>query len=105
MSPSSRERPVKALVIQNGFGLDNLAVSERPNPAPGPGQVLVRIRAASLNYRDLLLANGQYNPKLKFPRVLGSDGAGEVVAVGSNVTNVKPGERVIGCFMQHWVDG
>ena len=96
---------MKALVIQNGFGLDNLALIERPDPAPGPEQVLVRIRAASLNYRDLLIAKGHYNPKLKFPRILGSDGAGEVVAVGKSVTSYKPGDRVIGCFMQHWVDG
>jgi NADPH:quinone reductase-like Zn-dependent oxidoreductase len=58
-----------------------------------------------LNYRDLLIARGQYNPKLKFPRVLGSDAAGEVVAVGESVTNYKSGDRVIGCFMQHWIDG
>jgi NADPH:quinone reductase-like Zn-dependent oxidoreductase len=96
---------VKALVIQGAFGLENLAFEERPQPAPGPGQVLVRVRAASLNYRDLLIARGQYNPKLKFPRVLGSDAAGEVAAVGDGVTNVKPGDRVIGCFMQHWVGG
>jgi NADPH:quinone reductase-like Zn-dependent oxidoreductase len=96
---------VKALVIQNGFGLDNLAVVERPEPAPGPEQVLVRIRAASLNYRDLLIAKGQYNPKLKFPRILGSDGAGEVVTVGKSVTSFKPGDRVVGCFMPHWIDG
>ena len=96
---------MRALVLQNAFGLDNLAIVQRPDPTPGPGQVLVRVRAASLNYRDLLLAKGVYNPKLKFPRVLGSDAAGEVVAVGSGVANFKPGDRVIGCFMQHWVDG
>lgn len=96
---------MKALVIQNAFGLDNLGFEDRPPPAPGPGQVLVRVRAASLNYRDLLIAKGQYNPKLRLPRVPGSDGAGEVAAVGPGVTDWKPGDRVIGCFMQNWTGG
>lgn len=96
---------MKALVIQNGFGLENVGVVDLPDPGPGPGQVLVRIRAASLNYRDLLIARGHYNPKLKMPRVLGSDGAGEVVSVGAGVTAIKPGDPVVGCFMQHWIDG
>ena len=96
---------MKALVIHTAFGLENLAVVDRPDPAPGPGQVLVRVRAASLNYRDLLLAKGQYNPKLAFPRVLGSDAAGEVAAVGAGVTRWEPGDRVAGCFMPHWDGG
>jgi NADPH:quinone reductase-like Zn-dependent oxidoreductase len=96
---------MKALVLHTAFGLENLAVVERPDPTPGPGQVLVRVRAASLNYRDLLIAKGQYNPKLQFPRVLGSDGAGEVVATGPGVTRWAAGARVAGCFMPRWTDG
>ena len=96
---------MKALVIHTAFGLENLAVVDQPAPAPGLGQVLVRVRAASLNYRDLLLAKGQYNPKLTFPRVLGSDAAGEVAAVGADVTRWKPGDRVAGCFMPPWDGG
>lgn len=96
---------MKAFVIRSAFGLENLAVEDRPDPVPGPGQVLVRVRAASLNYRDLLIAKGQYNPKLKFPRVLGSDAAGEVAAVGPGVTARAAGDRVVGCFMQDWVGG
>jgi NADPH:quinone reductase-like Zn-dependent oxidoreductase len=96
---------LKALAIQNGFGLENLALLDLPDPTPGPGQVLVRVRAASLNYRDLMVAKGQYNPRLTFPRVLGSDAAGEVVAVGAGVTRFRPGERVIGCFFQDWDAG
>ncbi len=96
---------MKAFVIQQSFGLENLAHVEKPDPTPGPGQVLVRMRAASLNFRDLLIAKGQYNPKLPFPRILGSDGAGEVASVGDGVTQWKPGDRVGGCFFPHWIDG
>jgi NADPH:quinone reductase-like Zn-dependent oxidoreductase len=96
---------MKALVIDNGFGLENLALVERPTPTPGPGDVLIRVKAASLNYRDLLIARGQYNPRLKFPRILGSDAAGVVEAVGPGVTRFKPEDRVIGCFMPNWIEG
>ncbi|MFY9822044.1 MAG: NAD(P)-dependent alcohol dehydrogenase [Thermoanaerobaculia bacterium] len=87
------------------FGLDHLAIVERPDPAPGPGQALVRLRAASLNYRDLLTIEGKYNPKLKLPLIPCSDGAGEVVAIGDGVTRVRPGDRVCGNFAQHWIAG
>jgi NADPH:quinone reductase-like Zn-dependent oxidoreductase len=96
---------VKALVIQSAFGIDNLAFEERAEPTPGPGQVKIRVHAVSLNYRDLLIVRGHYNPKLKLPRLLGSDAAGEVVAVGAGVTKVAPGDKVVGCFMQNWDDG
>lgn len=96
---------MKAAVLQNGFGLENVAVVDRPEPVPDAGQVLVRLRAASLNYRDLLIAKGLYNPKLAMPRILGSDGAGDVVAIGPNVTRWKIGDRVAGCFMPLWHDG
>jgi NADPH:quinone reductase-like Zn-dependent oxidoreductase len=96
---------MKALEIRTAFGLEHLAVGDRPDPTPGPGQVLVRVRAASLNYRDLLIAKGIYNPKLQLPRVLGSDAAGDIVAVGAGVARWQPGDRVAGCFMQHWDDG
>jgi len=96
---------MKALALQNGFGWENISVVQRPDPVPGPGQVVLRVRAASLNYRDLLIAKGAYNPNLAMPRVLGSDGAGEVEAVGDGVTAWKPGDRAIGCFFQNWRDG
>ncbi|MBY0461317.1 MAG: NAD(P)-dependent alcohol dehydrogenase, partial [Gemmataceae bacterium] len=63
------------------------------------------VRAASLNFRDLLLVKGQYNPKLALPRVVGSDGAGEVVAVGAGVTRFRVGDRVANTFMPLWDDG
>lgn len=96
---------MKAVVLDPAFGLENLAVVERADPTPGAGQILVRVRATSLNYRDLLIVKGLYNPKLVMPRILGSDAAGEVVAVGAGVKNWKPGDRVAGCFMSQWSDG
>ncbi|HJX28747.1 MAG TPA: alcohol dehydrogenase catalytic domain-containing protein, partial [Thermoanaerobaculia bacterium] len=96
---------MKAWEIQGGFGLDKLTLAERPDPRPGPGQVLIRVRAVSLNYRDLLTVGGQYNPKQKLPLIPCSDGAGEVVEVGDGVTRVKPGDRVCGIFAQRWIAG
>jgi NADPH:quinone reductase-like Zn-dependent oxidoreductase len=87
------------------FGVDSLEFAERPAPLPGPGEVLVEIRAVSLNFRDLLMVKGLYNPKLKLPRIPCSDGAGEVLAVAEGVTAFKPGDRVAGIFMQNWLEG
>lgn len=87
------------------FGIDSLELVERPTPKPGPGEVLVKIHAVSLNYRDLLMVKGQYNPKLRLPRIPCSDGAGEVAAVGDGVTAWRPGDRVAGIFMQNWLEG
>jgi NADPH:quinone reductase-like Zn-dependent oxidoreductase len=89
----------------SAFGIDSLEFVERVTPSPGPGEVLVRIRAISFNYRDLLMVKGLYNPKLKLPRIPCSDGSGEVVGVGDGVTLWKPGDRVAGIFMQNWLDG
>jgi len=87
------------------FGIDSLELVERASPEPGPHEVLVKIRAVSFNYRDLLMVKGLYNPKLRLPRIPCSDGAGEVVAVGEGVTAWKPKDRVAGIFMQNWLDG
>jgi NADPH:quinone reductase-like Zn-dependent oxidoreductase len=87
------------------FGIDSLELVDRPIPQPAPGEVLVKIHAVSLNYRDLMMVKGLYNPKLRLPRVPCSDGAGEVIAIGEGVTSWKPGDRVCGIFMQNWIDG
>jgi len=87
------------------FGIDSLELVEHPTPAPGPGEVLVKVRAVSFNYRDLLMVKGLYNPKLRLPRIPCSDGAGEVIAVGDGVSAFKPKDRVCGIFMQNWLDG
>lgn len=89
----------------SSFGIDSLDLAEQPISSPGPGEVLVRIRAVSFNYRDLMMVKGLYNPKLKLPRIPCSDGAGEVAAVGSGVAGWKAGDRVAGIFMQNWLDG
>jgi NADPH:quinone reductase-like Zn-dependent oxidoreductase len=79
---------------------DQLQVVERPDPRPGPSQVLVRVKAASLNYRDQAIAAGVYMGGVTRDTIPLSDGAGEVVAVGAGVTRFKPGDRVIGLFSQ-----
>jgi len=89
----------------SSFGVDSLEFVERPAPEPGPGQVRIKIRAVSFNYRDLMMVKGVYNPKLELPRIPCSDGAGEVDAIGEGVTRWKPGDRVAGIFMQNWLDG
>ena len=87
------------------FGLENLRLVELPDPVPGPGQAVVRVRACSLNYRDLMVAKGAYGRAVKTPLTPLSDGAGEVIAVGAGVTRVKTGDRVCGIFMQRWIEG
>jgi len=93
------------VVELRAWGLENLVLAERPEPQPAARQVVVRVRAASLNYRDLLLVRGTYNPKQKLPIVPCSDGAGVVVAVGDGVTRVRPGDRVCPTFHQAWLAG
>ncbi len=87
------------------FGLEALALVETPVPAPGPGEVLVRWRAQSLNYRDLVIVQGTYLPNLPLPFTPLSDGAGEVTAVGPGVTAWQLGDRVVGHYIQSWQEG
>ncbi|WP_164001621.1 zinc-dependent alcohol dehydrogenase family protein [Pyxidicoccus caerfyrddinensis] len=96
---------MKAYEIRDGFGLDKLVACERPDPTPGPFQVRVRVKATSLNQRDLMMVEGRYNPRQKLPLIPNSDGAGVVDAVGPGVTRVKPGDRVMGIFSQAWLAG
>jgi NADPH:quinone reductase-like Zn-dependent oxidoreductase len=91
--------------LRQAAGIDSLVLAERPDPKPGPGQVLVRMKAASLNYRDLVVVTGGYGPGLPLPLVPLSDGAGEVVEIGEGVARVKRGDRVAGIFMQRWISG
>ncbi len=90
---------MRAYEIRGG-GLDGLALVDRPDPPLGAGQVRVRMRAASLNYRDLKVAEQATRTIVPL-----SDGAGDVVEVASGVTRVAPGDRVMGSFFQGWIDG
>jgi NADPH:quinone reductase-like Zn-dependent oxidoreductase len=96
---------MKAFVVQQEFGVDNLALIDRPDSKPGPGQVLIKLHAFSLNYRDLLVVTGRYDPQMPRPRIPLSDGAGEVAAIGEGVSRVRVGDRVAGIFMQTWLEG
>ncbi|MDF2961635.1 MAG: Zn-dependent oxidoreductase [Paenibacillus sp.] len=96
---------MKAFEIQNGFGLEHVAMVERPIPVPGPGEVLIKLRAVSLNSRDLGVINGFYYPDLKLPLIPVSDGVGEVVAMGEQTTRFQVGDRVGGIFSQRWISG
>ncbi|KAF0219585.1 MAG: Zn-dependent [Geobacteraceae bacterium] len=96
---------MKAYELPDFSGIDGLVPVERPMPDPGHGEALVKVRAASVNYRDLLVVKGAYSRNLSLPLVPFSDCAGEVVAVGEGVTRVKGGDRVAGIFMQRWIAG
>ncbi len=87
-------------------GFDDLTLTHADLPACGRGQALVRMRAASLNFRDLSVATGKYMMSALPPDLVPlSDGAGEVVEIGEGVSRVKPGDRVAGTFMQGWLGG
>jgi NADPH:quinone reductase-like Zn-dependent oxidoreductase len=87
-------------------GFDAIVSAERPQPAPGPGEVLVHLHAWSLNFRDLLIINHQYPVASGAHRLVPvSDGAGEVVEVGKDVTRFRKGDRVMTSFFQGWIDG
>jgi NADPH:quinone reductase-like Zn-dependent oxidoreductase len=96
---------VRAWQLQDGFGLDRLRLGELPDPRPGPGELLLRLRAASLNYRDLMMVEGRYNPRQRLPLVPCSDGVGEVAAVGDGVSGWQVGERACPTFAPRWLSG
>jgi NADPH:quinone reductase-like Zn-dependent oxidoreductase len=89
----------------HGFGIENLKVAERPEPKPGHNDVLVRMSAVSLNYRDKLIVEGFYNRNMRFPVVQVADGVGEVVEVGEDVTRFRLGDRVMTNYATGWIDG
>ncbi len=96
---------MRAYEINSDGGIEALALMERPDPRPGPCEVLVRVRASSVNYRDLSTVEDPVSRNLAYPRIPNSDGAGEVVEVGEAVTRFKPGDRVAATFFQRWIDG
>jgi NADPH:quinone reductase-like Zn-dependent oxidoreductase len=96
---------MKVYEIREAKGIDSVHLAERPDPEPGYGQVVIRVKAAALNFRDLSVAKGAYGRGVPSPVIPLSDGAGEVVAVGPGVTRVATGDRVAGIFMQTWLAG
>ena len=97
---------MKAYVLEGPGGIDSLKLVERPTPEPGPGEVLVRVRACSLNYRDHLALKGGYGSRQKQADLIPlSDGAGEIAAVGPGVSRFQPGDRVLASFFMDWLDG
>lgn len=96
---------MKCFVLNGPGGVEALALVDRPKPAPGPGQVLVRLTAATLNYRDLVVIRGGYGSRQKEKLIPASDGAGVVEAVGPDVRGFASGDRVIGSFFEGWIGG
>ena len=95
---------MKVWQVAREWSIDGMELADRPAPEPGAGEVAVRMRAASLNYRDLLTVQGR-GGAYKLPLIPFSDGAGEVIAVGDGVTRVSVGDRVCPMFFPSWLDG
>jgi len=103
---AQKELPiVRVFEIRDEFGIDNLKLAERQEAALQPGQARVRVKATSLNYRDLMTVKHGGARGARLPLIPLSDGAGEVVEVGPGVSRVQPGDRVMGIFMQTWLAG
>ncbi len=96
---------MKAYQIESDGGIDALALADRDVPKPGPGEILVRMKANSINYRDLMTIKNAGVRGITEPRIPNSDGAGTVEEIGEGVTEFKKGDRVVGCFFQNWISG
>jgi NADPH:quinone reductase-like Zn-dependent oxidoreductase len=90
-----------------GLAIDRLRLVERPVPEPRCGEILIRLAAATLNYRDVAILTGRYRPGLQLDRpfIPASDGCGTVVALGPEVTRFALGDRVVPVYTQGWIDG
>lgn len=95
---------MKAYELQQ-LDTESLVVVERSEPCPGPRQVLIKMKAVALNFRDLLLMRGILQPDILLPFTPASDGVGEIVACGEEVSHLKVGDRVAGIFVQDWLSG
>ena len=95
---------MKAYRIPHGGQIDALRLVDIEERPLAPHEVRVRVRAVSLNYRDLMVARGVYPVRVDAPVIPCSDGAGEVIAVGATVSRVKPGDRVAASFFPHWLE-
>ena len=96
---------MKSIVLKDGFGIDKLTLTQAPLPKVGPGMILVKMKAVSLNYVDLLLIKGQLNPNIRPPFIPVSDGVAIVEEVGPDIKDFKPGDRVATTYIPEWIDG
>jgi NADPH:quinone reductase-like Zn-dependent oxidoreductase len=95
---------MRVLEVREPFGIDSAVFTKRPDPAPGPHEVVLRLNALSLNYRDRLVIDGINHWRPRGPRIPVSDGVGVVVATGSAVTRFKKGDRIAPIFYPKWLD-
>lgn len=102
---NSSDKQSRAFGIDKTIGIEGLSVRTTPIPTPAPGEVLVHVRASSLNFRDMVILDGNVPMAIPEGRIPLSDGAGEVVAVGPGVTRFKVGDRVTNSFFPEWIDG
>lgn len=96
---------MKTYRLEKTGHLDGLSLCNEPDPTPGPSEVVIKVHANALNYRDLMVMRGAYRVPPRARVIPLSDGAGEVVALGADVTRVKKGDRVAGAFFQGWMGG
>ena len=96
---------MKAIALMNAPGFDSLTMIDRPIPEPRRQEIVIRVKASALNYRDVEIVRGTYHTSFELPLVPLSDGVGEVVAIGEDVTRFRIGDRVCGTFWQRWVGG
>src|SRR6516225_2352295 len=96
---------MKSYHANSGAGIAGLYARQHDEPKPGPREALIRVRANSLNFRELMVLRGNYPLPVKPDVVMGADGAGEIVAVGPDVSRVKPGDRVAAAMFPRWFDG
>ena len=96
---------MRAWQVGSQQGIDSLALVERPDPVPGPGQVRIAVVASALNHRDLMIANARYGKPKPQNRIPLGDGAGVVEAVGAGVMQIGIGDRVTAPHFTSWIDG
>jgi len=97
---------MRVFQVEGDWGIQNLKISVRPDPTPGPGQVLLRMRASSINYRDPIVPERGYGSQSgELPLIPVSDGVGDVIEVGAGVTRVKVGDRACPAYFQTWISG
>jgi NADPH:quinone reductase-like Zn-dependent oxidoreductase len=96
---------MRVVCLAGGFGFDKLSLEQRPEPSCGARQILIRVQAVSINARDVMMVQGEYNPRQRLPLVVCSDAVAQVVARGAEVTEWAPGDRVCPIFAGLWQGG